>query len=154
MSFVVQSLSGVRLFSTSWTASRQVSLSFTNSWSLLKLMSVELVMPSNHLILCCALLLLPSIFPRIRAFSNERPAGTAPEGLQVSLCQRSASRPLQKRLFPGFVTQPGRCSPTLHRAACCREAPAPGIYSAWGQRAPGGAQFKRISRRALSGLPA
>ena len=54
-----------------WTATRQDSLSFTNSQSLLKLMSIESVMPSNHLILCCPLLLLPSIFPSIRVFSNE-----------------------------------------------------------------------------------
>ena len=56
---------------TPWTAARQASLSITNSQSLLKLMSIELVMPSNHLILCCPLLLLPSIFPSIRVFSNE-----------------------------------------------------------------------------------
>ena len=55
---------------TPWTAARQASLSFTISQSLLKLMSIELVMPSNHLILCCFLLLLPSIFPSIRVFSN------------------------------------------------------------------------------------
>ena len=54
-----------------WTAARQASLSITNSWSLLKLMSIESVMPSNHLILCHPLLLLPSIFPSIRVFSNE-----------------------------------------------------------------------------------
>ena len=62
----VQLLSHVRLFETPWTAARQASLSITNSWSLLKLMSVELVMPSNHLILCRPLLLLPSTFPSIR----------------------------------------------------------------------------------------
>ena len=56
---------------TPWTAVRQASLSTTNSQSLLKLMSIELVMPSNYLILCCPLLLLPSIFPSIRVFSNE-----------------------------------------------------------------------------------
>ena len=56
---------------TPWTAACQVSLPITNSWSLLKLMSIRLVMPSNHLILCHPLLLLPSIFPRIRVFSNE-----------------------------------------------------------------------------------
>ena len=56
---------------TPWTAARQVSLSITNSWSLLKLVSIESVMPSNHLILCCPLLLLPSILPSIRIFSNE-----------------------------------------------------------------------------------
>ena len=67
----VQSLSRVRLFATPWTAARQASLSIANSWSLPKLMSIELVMPSSHLILCCPLLLLPSIFPSIRVFSNE-----------------------------------------------------------------------------------
>ena len=67
----VQPLSLVQLFATPWTAAHQASLFITNSWSWLKLMSVELVMPSNHLILCCPLLLLPSIFPSIRMFSNE-----------------------------------------------------------------------------------
>ena len=67
----VQSLRVVRLFVTPWAAACQATLSITNSWSLLKLMSIELVMPSNHLILCCPLLLLPSIFPSIRVFSNE-----------------------------------------------------------------------------------
>ena len=67
----VQSLSPVRLPATPWTAAHQASLSITNSQSLLKLMSIELVMPSNHLILCRPLLLLPSIFPNIRVFSNE-----------------------------------------------------------------------------------
>ena len=66
----VQSLSHVRLFTTSWTAAHQASLSITNSQSLLKLMSIELAMPSNHLILCYPLLFLPSIFPSIRVFSN------------------------------------------------------------------------------------
>ena len=67
----VQSLSHVRLFATPWTAAFQASLSITNSWSLLKLMSIESVIPSNHLVLCCPLLLPPSIFPSIRVFSNE-----------------------------------------------------------------------------------
>ena len=67
----IQSLSCVRLFATPWTAARQASLSITNCWSLPKCMSIESVMPSNHLILCCSLLLLPSIFPSIRGFSNE-----------------------------------------------------------------------------------
>ena len=67
----VQLLSRVQLYVTPWTAARQASLSFTNSQSYLKLMSIESVMPSNHLILCCPLLLLPSIFPGIRGFSNE-----------------------------------------------------------------------------------
>ena len=67
---VVQSLSHFQLFMTTWTAALQASLSFTISQSLLKLTSIESVMVSNHLILCCPLL-LPSIFPRIRVFSNE-----------------------------------------------------------------------------------
>ena len=67
----VQLLSRVWLFATPWTAARQASLSITNSWSLLKLMSIDSGMPSNHLILCHPLLLLPSIFPSIRVFSNE-----------------------------------------------------------------------------------
>ena len=67
----VQSLSRVQLFATPWTAARQASLSITNSRSSLKLMSIESVMPSNHLSLCRSLLLLPSIFPSIRVFSNE-----------------------------------------------------------------------------------
>ena len=69
--FSVQLLSSVRLFVTPWTAARQASLSITNAWSLLKLMSIEAVMPSNHLILCRPLLRLPSIFPSIRVFSSE-----------------------------------------------------------------------------------
>ena len=67
----VQSLSHVRLFVTPWTVAHQVFLSITNSRSLLKLMSIKSVMPSNHLILCHPLLLLPSIFPNMRVFSNE-----------------------------------------------------------------------------------
>ena len=68
---VVQSLNHVQLFVTAWALARQASLSFTISRSLLKLMSIDLMMPSNHLILCCPLLLLPSIFPSISVFSNE-----------------------------------------------------------------------------------
>ena len=67
----VQSLSCVQLFVTPWTAAQQASLSITNSWRLPKLTSIESVIPSNHLILCHPLLLLPSIFPRIRVFSSE-----------------------------------------------------------------------------------
>ena len=67
----VQSLSRVQLFATPWTAERQASLSITNSWSLPKVVSIESVMPSNHLILCHPLLLLPSIFPSIRVFCSE-----------------------------------------------------------------------------------
>ena len=68
---LVQLLSHVQLFVTPWTAARQASLSITNSWSLPNLMSIVLVMPSNHLILCCPLLLLPSIFPNIGVFSSQ-----------------------------------------------------------------------------------
>ena len=68
---LVQLLSRVRLFVSPWTAARQASLSIANSRSPLKLMSIESVMPSSHLILCRPLLLLPSIFPSIRVFSNE-----------------------------------------------------------------------------------
>ena len=69
--FVVQSLSHVQLFATLWTAAHQVSLSIIIFLSFIKLMSIESVMPSNHLILCHPLLFLPSIFPGIRVFSNE-----------------------------------------------------------------------------------
>ena len=70
-SFIIQLLSQVQLFETPCTVACQVSLSFTISWSLLKLMSVKSMMPSNHCILCRPLLLLPSIFPSIKVFSNE-----------------------------------------------------------------------------------
>ena len=68
---VVQSLNRIQLFATPWTAALQASLPITNAQSLLKLMSIASIMPSNHLILCHPLLLLPSIFPSIRVFSNE-----------------------------------------------------------------------------------
>ena len=67
----VQSLCHIWLFVTPWTPTRQASLSIISSWSLLKLMSIESLMPSNHLILCCPLLLLPSVFSSTRVFSNE-----------------------------------------------------------------------------------
>ena len=67
----MKSLSHVQFFTTPWTAARQASLSFTISQSLLKFISIDSVMPSNHLILCCPLLLLPSIFPSTRVFSSE-----------------------------------------------------------------------------------
>ena len=71
LTVVVQSLSHVQLFETPWTAGLQASLSITNSQNLRKLMSIELVMPPNHLILCHPLLFLPSILPNIRVFSSE-----------------------------------------------------------------------------------
>ena len=67
----VQSLSHVRLFETPWTSARHTSLSISNSWSLFKLISIQSVIPSNYLILCCPLHLPPSIFPSIKGFSNE-----------------------------------------------------------------------------------
>ena len=70
LAVVVQSLSCIQLFVTPWTAARQASLSLTIPWSLLKFMSIESVTLTNHLILCCPLLLLPSIFPSITVFSN------------------------------------------------------------------------------------
>ena len=81
----VQSLSHVQLFVTPWTAARQTSLFITNPQSLLKLMSIELVMPSNHLILCCALL-LPSFFPSIRVFpiSQSFASGSQSTGISAS----------------------------------------------------------------------
>ena len=78
---LVQSLSHAQLFATPWTAARQYSMSITNSRSLLKLMSIELVMPSNHLILCHCILLLPSMFASIRVFTNE--------SVLINLCQFS-----------------------------------------------------------------
>ena len=78
------SLSHVQLFAIPWTAAHQASLSITNSRSLLKLMSIELVTPSNHLILCHPLLLLPSVFPSIRVFSNESAFASADQSIEVS----------------------------------------------------------------------
>ena len=83
----VQSLSRVQLFATPWTAARQASLSITNSWRLLKLMSIESVMPSSHLILCCPLLLLPSIFPSITVSSLHQVAKVPEFQLQYQAFQ-------------------------------------------------------------------
>ena len=80
----VQLLSHVWLFATPWTAAHQAYLSITNSWSLLKLISIESVMPSNHLILCCPLLLLPSIFPSIRVFQMSQLFAWGSQSIGVS----------------------------------------------------------------------
>ena len=85
---IVQLLSRVQLFVTPWTAARQASLSFTVSQSMLKLMSIELMMPSNHLILCCPLL-LPSVFPSIRVFSNELALHIVAKVLELQLQHQS-----------------------------------------------------------------
>ena len=80
----VQSLSHVQLFATPWIAARQTSLSITNTQSPPKPMSIQLVMPSNHLMLCCPLLLLPSIFPSIRVFSNDQFFASGGQSIGVS----------------------------------------------------------------------
>ena len=80
----VQSLSHVWLFATTWTTARQASVSIINSWGLFKLMSIKLVMPSNHLILCCPLLLLPSIFPSIRDFQMSQLFASGDQSIGVS----------------------------------------------------------------------
>ena len=88
----VQLLSHVRLFVTSWTAARQASLSITNSWSLPKLMSIESVMSSNHLILCCPLLLSLSIFPSIRSFQMSQLLHQVAKVLEFQLQHQSFQR--------------------------------------------------------------
>ena len=89
VSLLVQSLSHVQLFVTPWTAAHQASLSFTISWSLLKHMSIELVVPSSHLIVCCLLLLLPSVFPCIRVFSRVGSSHQAAKVLELQLQHQS-----------------------------------------------------------------
>ena len=87
MTFVVdESFIHVRLFATLWSATHQASQSFTISWSFLKLTSIELVIPSNHLILRCPILLLPSIFPSIRVFSSESAFLKWPKYWNFSIC--------------------------------------------------------------------
>ena len=94
-------LSHVRLFVTSWTAAHQASLSITNFQSLLKRMSTELVMPSNHLILCCSLL-LPSIFPSIKVFSNE---SVASGGRSIEVSASASVLPMKiQDWFPWGLT--------------------------------------------------
>ena len=86
---VVQLISCVRLFATPWTAARQASLSFTIPQILLRLMSIESMMPSNHLIFCHPLLLLPSVFPRIKGFSYESALGIKAKVLELQLQPQS-----------------------------------------------------------------
>ena len=110
----VQSLSHIRLFTTSWTAGCQASLSITSSRSLLKLMSIESVMSSDHLILCRPLLLLPSIFPSIRVFSNDSGLISfrmdwldllADQGTLKSLLQHHSSKPSILQCSAFFIVQ-------------------------------------------------
>ena len=106
----VQSLSRVWLLATPWTAARQASLSITNSQNLLKLMSIELVMPSNCLILCHPLLLLPSIFPSMRVFSNESTPHEVAKVLELQLQHQSFQRIFRTDFLQnGLVGSP--CSP-------------------------------------------
>ena len=101
----VQSLSHVRLFATPWNAAGQASLSITNSQSLLKLMSIESGMPSNHLILCCTLL-VPSIFPSIRVFSNESVLHIRwPKYWSFSFSISPSFDPLQSAFCPHLSTE-------------------------------------------------
>jgi len=102
----VQSLSRVRLFATLWTTAHQASLSITNSWSLPKFTSIESVMPSNHLILCCLLFLLRSIFPSIRVSSSHQVAKVLEFQLQHQSFQWT---PRTNLLWDGLVGSP--CSP-------------------------------------------
>ena len=88
-----------------WTATRQASLSFTISWSLLKLMSIESVMPSNHLILCCPLLLLPSIFPSIRQLISLCATTTFFQEHQV-MCDRQCFCPCLTHLSLSIAVNP------------------------------------------------
>ena len=106
----VQLLNCVQLLATSWTAACQASLFITNTWSLLKLMSIESVMPFNHLTLCCPLLLLPLIFPSIRVFPNESVLGIRwPKYWSFSF-NISPSNEIQD-WFPLELTLGSPCSP-------------------------------------------
>jgi len=103
MSFVVQLLSHAWLFVTPWTAACQASLSFAISWSLLKLMSIKLMMPSNHLILCHPLFLLPSIFPNRRAFPMSWPFASGGQSIGASASASVLPMNIQKG-FPLGLT--------------------------------------------------
>ena len=105
-----QSLSQVWLFGTPWTAACQASLSITNSWSLLRLVSIELVMPFNHLILCRPLLLLPSIFPSIRVLFNDSVLVSGGQSIRVSASASVLLMNIQD-WFPLGLTVWSPCSP-------------------------------------------
>ena len=91
---LVQSLGHVQDFATPWTAAHHSPLSITNSWSLLKLMSIESVMPSNHLISCYPLFLLPSVFPSIRISSNESVFASGSQSIRVSASASASILPM------------------------------------------------------------
>ena len=129
----VQLLSHVRLFVTPWTAAPQASLSITNSWSILKLMSIESVMPFNHLILCHPLLFPTSIFPSIRVFSNVSSLYQVAKLLELQLQHQSFQWIFRTDfLYNGLVGSP--CSPRDSKES----SPTP--------------QFKSINSSALSFL--
>ena len=125
--FVVQSLSHVWLFATPWTAAHQAPLSFTISWTLLKFMSIKSVMLSNHLILCHPLLLLLSVFPSIRVFSNESTPQVAKE-LELQLSHHCSLLPSKSCFLPAalclpapsLLSQPFRLEPSENSSCCCR----------------------------------
>ena len=121
----VQSLSRVWLFATPWTAAHQASLSNTNSQSLLKLMSIESVTPSNHLILCCPLLLLPSIFPSIRVFSNESVLCQSLGGQSIGVSASASVLPMNiQNWFPLGLTgwTPSKLGKEYLKAVYCHPA--------------------------------
>ena len=99
----VQLLSCVWLFATPWTTARQASLSITDSWSLLKLMSITSVMPSNHLILCCPLLLLPSIFLSIRSFPMSQFFASGGQSVEASASASVLPMNIQDQLSLGWT---------------------------------------------------
>ena len=108
---IFQLLSHVQFFVTLWTAACQAFLSITNSRSLLKLMSIESVMPSNHLILCCPLFLLPSIFPSIKVFSSESVLHIWPVNIvrDVTSITISQKQPALKHYFSDVSVYSQRC---------------------------------------------
>ena len=128
-----QSFSCVCLFATSCTGTGQASLSIANSWSFLKLMSIELVMLSNHLILCLSLLILPSIFPNIRVFSNESACLVCSQSLLKSINMNWI------RLCPHFTLNSRPETKTyrdwrLMPAHCCGDfVPLP-FWGGWGNK--------------------
>ena len=155
----VQSLSRVQLLVTPWTTAHQASLSITNSRSLLKLMSIESVMPSNHLILCCPLLLPPSIFPSIRVFSNESRSFGEGNGnlLQYSCLENPMDRGAWWATVLGVAksrTRPSdftftftkKASDALNKASSCPDHPCLRMLQ-WGCSIPGftWALFKEIN---------
>ena len=129
----VQSLSHVRLFVSPWIAAHQASLSITNSWSLLKLMPIESVMPSNHLILCRPLLLLPPFPPSIRVFSNESTHEATWGGQSIGVSASASVLPMNTQDWPPLGwTGWSSCSPRDSQES----SPAP--------------QFKNINSSVLS----